>query len=136
MQQIVLIVHFFTCISLIVLVLIQHGKGADIGAAFGSGASTTLFGSQGSSSFLLRMTSFLAAIFFTTSIVLGYVANKHVKKEQILPIPTNIQQPVSMGLTDDAASTNTTMYPIEEENNNAAQLSLPEETSSPKKDTP
>ena len=75
MYQIVLIVHLFVCAALIVLVLLQQGKGATVGAAFGSGASNTVFGSQGSSGFLLRVTGGLALAFFITCLTLGYLVN-------------------------------------------------------------
>ena len=76
MQQLVLTIHILVCASLVILVLVQHGKGADIGAAFGSGSSQTVFGSQGSGSFLLKLTGALVTIFFITSLVLGYMATQ------------------------------------------------------------
>jgi preprotein translocase subunit SecG len=63
-------------------VLVQQGKGATVGAAFGSGASQTVFGSRGSGSFLLRVTIGFVAIFFTTSIALNHMATEAVKQEQ------------------------------------------------------
>ena len=74
MAQIILIIHVLICISLVVLVLLQHGKGADAGAAFGSGASSTVFGARGAASFLSRTTGMLAAGFFLTSLVLAMLA--------------------------------------------------------------
>jgi preprotein translocase subunit SecG len=71
----VLTVHILVGVSVIGLVLIQHGKGADMGAAFGSGASGSLFGASGSANFLSRTTGVLAAIFFLTSLGLAYMAN-------------------------------------------------------------
>ncbi|WPL16886.1 Preprotein translocase band 1 subunit [Thiorhodovibrio winogradskyi] len=76
MQTILTIVHLLLAIGLIALVLIQHGKGADAGAAFGSGASATVFGAQGSGNFLSRSTAILATAFFLTSIALAYYATK------------------------------------------------------------
>lgn len=73
MQFIILLLHILVCFSLIVLVLLQQGKGADIGAAFGSGASNTVFGSTGASSFLVKLTGGLALTFFLTSLFLGYL---------------------------------------------------------------
>ncbi len=67
MQTILIVVHLFIALGLIGLVLIQHGKGADAGAAFGSGASATVFGASGSANFLSRTTGILAAAFFITS---------------------------------------------------------------------
>jgi preprotein translocase subunit SecG len=74
MQQIALVIHVALAIGVIGLVLIQHGKGADAGAAFGSGASATVFGSRGSASFLTRLTTILAGLFFLTSMTLFYLA--------------------------------------------------------------
>jgi len=74
MQSFALVIHVALAVGVIVLVLIQHGKGADAGAAFGSGASSTVFGSRGSASFLTRMTTVLASLFFLTSLSLFYIA--------------------------------------------------------------
>lgn len=99
MQQLILVVHVLTCISLVAMVLLQHGKGADAGAAFGSGASSTVFGSQGSTTFLFKFTSTLAAIFFATSLSLGYIASKQQASQKHLNLPLqqeqNIPAPVS-----------------------------------------
>lgn len=72
METILTVVHLFLAIGLVGLVLMQHGKGADAGAAFGSGASATVFGSQGSANFLSRATAILATLFFATSLWLAY----------------------------------------------------------------
>ncbi len=74
MQSILVVVHLFVAVALVGLVLIQHGKGADAGAAFGSGASGTVFGSRGSGSFLTRATAILALLFFITSLTLAWYA--------------------------------------------------------------
>lgn len=74
-----LTVHILVGLSVIGLVLIQHGKGADMGAAFGSGASGSLFGASGSANFLSRMTGVLAAVFFLTSLGLTYIASSKPK---------------------------------------------------------
>ena len=73
LYNILLIVQIIVSISIIGLVLIQHGKGADAGAAFGSGASGTVFGSRGSGNFLSRATGILAAIFFANSLGLAWI---------------------------------------------------------------
>ena len=75
----VLVIHIVAAISVIGLVLVQHGKGADMGAAFGSGASGSLFGATGSANFLSRSTSVLAAVFFITSLSLAYIASHKPK---------------------------------------------------------
>lgn len=74
MQTILTVSHLFLALGLVGLVLIQHGKGADMGAAFGSGASSTVFGSRGSGNFLSRATAALATLFFVTSMALAYFA--------------------------------------------------------------
>ena len=74
--SVVLVVHVLAGLGVIGLVLMQHGKGADMGAAFGSGASGSLFGSSGSANFLSRTTATLAAVFFVTSLSLSYLAGK------------------------------------------------------------
>ena len=68
MQTVILIIHVLLAVALIVLILVQHGKGADAGAAFGSGASSTVFGARGSATFLTKLTTGIALIFFVTSI--------------------------------------------------------------------
>jgi len=71
----VLVIHVLAALGVIGLVLLQHGKGADVGAAFGSGASGSLFGATGSANFLSRTTAILAAVFFLSSLGLAYLAN-------------------------------------------------------------
>jgi len=70
----ILTVHVLVALGIIFLVLLQHGKGADMGAAFGSGSSGSLFGATGSANFLSRTTAALAVVFFLTSLALAYVA--------------------------------------------------------------
>lgn len=74
LHTIILTVHIIVSLSIIGFVLLQHGKGADMGAAFGSGASGSLFGATGSANFLSRVTAVLAAVFFMTSLGLSYIA--------------------------------------------------------------
>jgi len=69
----ILVVDVIVALCIIGLVLLQHGKGADVGAAFGSGASGSLFGASGSANFLSRTTGILAAVFFLTTFVLAYL---------------------------------------------------------------
>jgi preprotein translocase subunit SecG len=75
MQTLVLMVHILCAAGIVVLVLLQHGKGADMGAAFGSGSAGSLFGSAGAANFLSRTTAVLAAIFFATSLGLTYFSS-------------------------------------------------------------
>ena len=95
MQTVLLVVHVLIAMGLIGMILIQHGKGADMGAAFGSGASSTVFGSRGAGSFLTRFTATLAALFFVTSLSLAFLASKSAFKrtdsvidrvEQVIPV--------------------------------------------------
>jgi preprotein translocase subunit SecG len=76
-----LLIHVLVAFLLIVLVLLQQGKGADMGASFGGGASQTLFGSQGASSFLSRLTAISVTVFFMTSLTLTYL--QHQKTRQL-----------------------------------------------------
>ena len=79
-----LVIDVLVCASLIGLILLQHGKGADVGAAFGSGASQTVFGSQGSASFLTRTTAVLAVVFFVTSLGLAYLSGQQTKGRDVV----------------------------------------------------
>ncbi|KTD22673.1 protein-export membrane protein secG (preprotein translocase subunit) [Legionella lansingensis] len=94
MYQLILMIHVLIAIVLIGLVLIQHGKGADIGAAFGSGASSTVFGSQGTGSFLFKLTGGLALTFFVTSLSLSYLVSSQYQKatQQAIPQQTIIPE--------------------------------------------
>jgi preprotein translocase subunit SecG len=74
--SVVLVVQLLSAISVVVLVLLQHGKGADMGASFGAGASGSLFGSTGSANFLSRTTGVLAAIFFISTLALAFLGNQ------------------------------------------------------------
>lgn len=76
LETVVVVFHLLGAIGVVVLVLLQQGKGADAGASFGSGASATVFGSQGSSTFLSRVTAILATAFFLTSLGLAFFANE------------------------------------------------------------
>ena len=106
MDTLIVIVHILVAVSLIALVLVQHGKGADMGAAFGSGASATVFGSRGSGSFLTRTTAVLAAVFFLTSLGLAYMSGRAVHKESVVdsvgtvksvPAPEHADVPAAPG---------------------------------------
>lgn len=75
LETLFLVIHVFSALTLVGLVLIQQGAGADAGAAFGGGASQTLFGSQGAGSFLTRLTTAMAITFFATSLSLAYFSS-------------------------------------------------------------
>lgn len=74
-ETVIVVLHLLVAIAVVGLVLMQQGKGAEAGASFGSGASATVFGSQGSGTFLSRVTAILAAVFFVTSLGLAYYAS-------------------------------------------------------------
>jgi len=78
MTIVLVLVHVIVCIALIMIVLLQTGKGADMGAAFGGGASQTLFGSSGASTFLSKATTIAAIIFMVTSLFLAYFSSHRV----------------------------------------------------------
>jgi len=78
-QTLLLVLQIIVAITLIGFILIQHGKGADAGAAFGSGASATVFGSRGSGNFMTRVTTVLAIVFLANSLLLGYLSTQRVK---------------------------------------------------------
>jgi preprotein translocase subunit SecG len=89
MQTLVLVIHVIVALAIIVLVLLQHGKGADMGAAFGSGSAGSLFGSAGAANFLSRTTAVLAAVFFATTLSLAWLAtpNKSGGVTESLAVP-------------------------------------------------
>ncbi len=108
LHAILLVIQVLLSISLITLVLLQHGKGADAGAAFGSGASATVFGARGSGNFLTKATSIIAILFFITCLALAYLASNRegpssviesvvdtqvVPQEQMPPAESSILQP-------------------------------------------
>ncbi len=84
MQQILLIVQVLVAVGLIGLVMLQQGRGADAGAAFGSGGSGTLFGSRGPATVLTRITAVLAAVFFINSIALSYLAGQGIERRSVV----------------------------------------------------
>ena len=79
LKTLIIVVQLMSALGVIGLVLLQHGKGADMGAAFGSGASGSLFGATGSANFLSRTTAVLAAIFFVSTLALTYLGSYHAK---------------------------------------------------------
>jgi preprotein translocase subunit SecG len=80
--NVIVVVHVVVALAIIGLVLLQHGKGADMGSGFGGGSSGSLFGATGSANFLSRTTAVLAAVFFALSLLLAYLATK---REQAAP---------------------------------------------------
>ena len=94
LSTLAIVIQVLSAIGVIVLVLLQHGKGADMGAAFGSGSSGSLFGATGSANFLSRLTAVLATVFFVCTLVLAFFANSRTTArapasvmDQIAPAP-------------------------------------------------
>ena len=88
MEQIILIIHVLIAIAIVALILLQQGKGAEMGASFGSGSSQTLFGSSGSGNFLTKSTALLATCFFVTSFGLAIIAKDKANIETRVDLPT------------------------------------------------
>lgn len=96
METFIWVVNVLSAISVIVLVLLQHGKGADMGAAFGSGSSGSLFGASGSANFLSRTTGVIAAIFFVSTLGLTYFSGHKLEDKGVMDsvAPTQSSVPV------------------------------------------
>jgi preprotein translocase subunit SecG len=93
LNNILLVVHVLIAVGIVALILLQQGKGADAGAAFGGGSSSTVFGSQGSGTFLSRATAILAALFFITSLSLAYLATQETQTGDDFKDVFTTQQP-------------------------------------------
>jgi preprotein translocase subunit SecG len=94
MSILLIIIHILVCIALIMIVLLQTGKGADMGAAFGGGSSQTLFGSTGASTFLSKATTGAAILFMVTSLTLAYFSSHRTGGESVVtdsPVPVQTQ---------------------------------------------
>ena len=92
MSTFIIIIHVTVSIALILIILLQTGKGADMGAAFGGGASQTLFGSSGSSTFLGKLTTAAAVIFMLTSLVLAYMSGHRTPSSIMMESKPPIEQ--------------------------------------------
>ena len=105
MNQLFLIIHLLVALAIIGLIMLQQGKGADVGASFGAGASQTLFGSDGSGNVIAKATAWLSAIFFATSFGLAVIATKNTQIENEIgleiPIVNEQASQSEMGLDND-----------------------------------
>jgi preprotein translocase subunit SecG len=103
LETVVIVVHLLGAIGVVGLVLLQQGKGADAGASFGAGASGTVFGSQGSATFLSRFTAILAAAFFITSLGLAFFAKEKADNltQAGLPDPAVLEVPQEKPAVED-----------------------------------
>lgn len=134
MQSLALVIHVVLAVGVIGLVLIQHGKGADAGAAFGSGASATVFGASGSASFLTRATTILATLFFATSIFLFYMAaNRDGAVRSVTDVPGLVEEAPAVitdlpgGVVDDAANEESAVSVDDTDTNAESDLPKPAE---------
>ncbi len=100
MSQLFLIIHLLVALAIIGLIMLQQGKGADVGASFGAGASQTLFGSDGSGNIIAKATGWLSALFFATSFGLAVIATKNtqIENEIGLDIPVVDKQVDSLDI--------------------------------------
>ena len=92
MENIITVIHVIAAAGVIGLVLLQHGKGADMGAAFGSGTSGSLFGVSGASNFMSKATSACVAVFFVTSLTLAYLSSHHAGRSSVVKIQTSAEK--------------------------------------------
>jgi len=91
LETLILVIHVLAALAIVGLVLLQHGKGADVGAAFGSGSAGSVFGSSGSANFLSRMTAIAAVIFFLTSLGLTYFSTSKPDGKGLMATPPPAQ---------------------------------------------
>ncbi len=128
MDQIILIVHLLVALAIIGLIMLQQGKGADMGASFGAGASQTLFGSDGSGNVLTKATAWLVVLFFATSFGLALIANeKTVVVDDIgLDIPVQQSAPAAESelpqIEDEIPSLSAGDAPVESADSDLPQL--------------
>jgi preprotein translocase subunit SecG len=94
MEILIITLHVFVCLALILIVLLQTGKGADMGAAFGGGSSQTLFGSTGASTFLSKATTFAAVIFMITCFALAYLSANRQSTSVMSDVKANVEQAI------------------------------------------
>lgn len=103
LNSILLVTQVILSICLIVLILMQHGKGADAGAAFGSGASSTVFGARGSGNFLSRTTTILAALFFVVCMALAYLAVNRTEPGSVVESVTTMESATTQTLNSEGS---------------------------------
>ena len=106
-EQIVIVLHILVALAIVALILLQQGKGADMGASFGGGGSQTLFGATGGGNVLTRATAILAAVFFATSFGLAIIAKQKaglVAETELLSVPTTVTEQLDAVSGEQAAS--------------------------------
>ena len=120
MQTLIIIIHVIAAISIVGLVLLQQGKGADAGASFGAGASQTVFGSSGSGNFLVRATTISAVIFFVTSLTLAIFAKNQAGRGSSTGLPI-----VNQEILEETTAAQADIPTLIEEEPAASQSDLP-----------
>ena len=102
MEQMILVVHLLVSLAIVGLIMLQQGKGADMGASFGAGASKTLFGSDGSGNVLTKATTWLVVLFFSTSFGLAVIASQKSSavNELDFPVPAAVEEEVPAVVED------------------------------------
>ena len=120
MQTLIIIIHVIAAISIVGLVLLQQGKGADAGASFGAGASQTVFGSSGSGNFLVRATTISAVIFFVTSLTLAIFAKNQAGRGSSTGLPI-----VNQEILEETTAAQADVPTLIEEEPTASQSDLP-----------
>ncbi|GAB2726986.1 hypothetical protein GCM10027019_02940 [Melaminivora jejuensis] len=121
--NVILAVQILTALAMIGLILIQHGKGADMGAAFGSGSSGSLFGASGSANFLSRSTAALATVFFVATLALAYLGNQRTPSVgSVLEAPAAAVAPASGTAPPQPAAAQEESTPAAEPASDAAQI--------------
>ena len=103
MSVLLVFIHIIVCVALIMIVLLQTGKGADMGAAFGGGSSQSLFGSTGASTFLSKATTVAAVVFMITSLALAYMYSNRTSKSIMTNAPVPVSVPATPETKTDAA---------------------------------
>tara|TARA_B100001769_G_scaffold230801_1_gene193203 strand:+ start:234 stop:611 length:378 start_codon:yes stop_codon:yes gene_type:complete len=120
MQTLIITIHVIAAISIVGLVLLQQGKGADAGASFGAGASQTVFGSSGSGNFLVRATTISAVIFFVTSLTLAIFAKNQAGRGSSTGLPI-----VNQEILEETTAAQADIPTLIEEEPTASQSDLP-----------
>ena len=120
MQTLIIVIHVIAAISIVGLVLLQQGKGADAGASFGAGASQTVFGSSGSGNFLVRATTVSAVIFFVTSLTLAIFAKNQAGRGSSTGLPI-----VNQEILEETTAAQADIPTLIEEEPTASQSDLP-----------
>jgi preprotein translocase subunit SecG len=128
MDTLVLVVHVLAALSIVGLILLQQGKGASMGASFGSGASQTVFGSAGGGSFLVKVTAVIALVFFITSFSLAVIAKRRAAPEEDIGLPGFDQEVPAIEQPADQPSQSEIPVVEESVNTPAAEIPAVEET--------